>query len=239
MNRFNTFGLVGLSAVAVVATLDSALGLGGGALLADICRTFLEDDMSGDGMGGMAMEVKPVPLIALSLGATAAAIAVLTRDHNLTIAGRSQPDGQEQSAILSAILVIATVQGRVSRQEVMDVFRIVTGYPLEDELADFAMERFNAFAETDPENLRLARVSTAIGRRRVLAAALMMGCVARQPTNESSRLIEQMTVDIGAKSDDVAEAQKALTVWQGESERIEGVSMITMLRHRVLTLRPA
>lgn len=240
MNRLTTYGLVGLSGVAVVATADSAFGLGGGALLADICRTLLEGEGSGNGgMGAMQMDVKPVPLIALSLGATAAAIAVLTRDQNLKAHGLSEPDDTESAAILSVMLVVARTQGNVRREELLDVFRIVTGHRIDENLVDAARHRFNEMAEENPACLRLEPMDEAICRRRVLSAAMLLGCVARPASYEVCDLIEQVTLDIGATREDVAVAEAALQDWKGDSHLVKGVSLITVLRHRVLALQPA
>ncbi len=236
VNRFQTYGLVGLAGVAVLATVDSALGLGGGAFLADICRTFLEDDPAG--MGDMRMEVKPVPLIALSLVATVVAITALTREHQRAAAGRSAPDDEERAAVLSAMLIVATSQGRTSREEIMDVFRIVTHHQLDDDLLNLSYDRYLAMSKAGSGDYRLPPVSTSIGRRRTLAAALMIGCVARPATEETLVLIESLALDIGATSEDISAARQALEAWQDGCSPVAGVSPITVLRHRALQLAP-
>lgn len=242
MNRFKTYGLVGLCGVGVVATIDSAFGLGGSALLADICMTLLEGDTPEGEMGGMAdmpMEIKPVPLIALSLAATTAAIVALTKDHQRAVSGRSEPDDEERAAILSAMLMVATARGRTSREELMDVFRIVTSHGLNQELLELAYDRFRQMSDADVSQCRLPPVSSSIGRRRTLAAALMIGCVARPSTSEISGLIERIALDIGATSEDVSAARSALKSWQEECVPAHGVSLVTVLRHRPLSLSPA
>ncbi len=239
MNRFKTYGLGALCGVGVIATLDSAFGLGGGAFLADICRTFLEDEPMEGGMAGMSMEVKPVPLIALSLAATTAAIWALTREHQRAVTGRSEPDDEERSAILSATLIVAAAQGRTSRDEIADVFRIVTCHDLDDDLLETAYQRFRDMLEGEARAYRMAEVSTAIGRRRALAAALMVGCVAREPGETILSLIGQMASDMGATSDDIAAARGALEHWKADLEPVQGVSPVSLLRHRSLRLRPA
>ncbi len=237
VNRFQTNGLIGLAGIAVLATLDSALGLGGGAFLADICRTVLEDEPSG-GMGGMAMEVKPVPLIALSMAATGAAIWAMTREHQREEAGRSAPDGEEQAAILSAMVIVAASQGRTSREEIRDVFRIVTEHELDEDLVDLAYERYLAMVEAEKPRHRMPPVSSSIGRRRTLAAALIMGCVARRSTETTPALIERIALDIGATTDDIAVARQSLGEWQKDCQPASGVSPVTVLRHRSLRLAP-
>lgn len=238
MNRFKTYGLGALCGVGVVATLDSAFGLGGGALLADICRTLLEDEPMEGGMAGMSMEVKPVPLIALSLAATTAAIWAVTQEHQRAVSGRSAPDDEERSAILSAMLIVAVAQGRTSRDEIADAFRIVTCHDLDDDLLEAAFGRFREMAEAETHHYRMAAVSTPIGRRRALSAALMIGCVARQPDERMSGLIGQMASDIGATSEDIAAARHALEHWQQGLEPVQGVSPVSLLRHRNLQLKP-
>ncbi len=238
MNRFKTYGLGALCGVGVIATLDSALGLGGGALLADICRTFLEDEPMEGGMAGMSMEVKPVPLIALSLAATTAAIWAVTQEHQRAVTGRSAPDDEERSAILSATLIVAVAQGRTSRDEIADVFRIVTCHALEDDLLEAAYRRFREMVGEEPRSYRMPEVSTSIGRRRALSAALMVGCVAREPDEHMSALIGQMASDIGATSEDIAAARNALEHWQQDLEPVQGISPVSLLRHRSLQLSP-
>ena len=242
MNRFKTYGLVGLCGVGVVATIDSAFGLGGSALLADICMTLLEGDTPEGEMGGMAdmpMEIKPVPIIALSLTATTAAIWALAQDHQRMVSGKSEPDDEQRAAILSAMLMVAAARGRTSREELFDVFRIVTGHDLNQDLLDLAYGRFEQMSAADLAQSRLAPVSSSIGRRRTLAAALMIGCVARPSTHAISALVERIAVDIEATSEDVSAARMALETWQEDCTPMQGVSPVTLLRHRCLTLAPA
>lgn len=243
MNRVKTYGLVGLCGVGVAATVDTAFGLGGGAFLADICMTLIEGERPEGEMGGgmqeMPMEIKPIPLIGLSLAATTAAIVALAMDHQRMVAGRSEPDDEERAAILSAMLIVAKARGRTSREELMDVFRIVTSHSLNQDLLELAYGRFQQMSETDLNHCRLAPVSSAIGRRRTLAAALMIGCIARPATAEISALVERIALDIGATSDDVSVARKALETWRQDCQPAHGVSLVTVLRHRPLSLSPA
>lgn len=243
MNRFKTYGLVGLCGVGVAATIDSAFGLGGSALLADICMTILEGDTPegemGGGMADMPMEIKPVPLIGLSLAATTAAIYALTRDHQRMIRGKSEPDDAERAAILSAMLLVAAERGRTSRDELKDVFRIVTSHRLSPELVDFAYDRFGQMTETELSQYRLAPLGTGIGRRRTLAAALMIGCAARLSPVIVEPLIGRIASDIGAAPEDIQAAQRAVDEWQGDSALMEGISPVTVFRHRDLELTPA
>lgn len=238
MNGFNIYGAVGLSAVAVLATLDSALGFGGGAFLADICRTILEEEGASGGMGAMSMEVKPVPLIGLSLAVTLIAISILTLEQRRVAAGRSAPDNEERAAILSASVLISAAQGSGARNEIADVFKIVTGHPLEAELADLAYARLQGLKGATLDAYRSAPVERPIARRRALAAALMVGCVARPATQRATDLIERLSIDIGATQEDIAAARRALTDWKSGCEPVKGVSLVALLRHRTLTLRP-
>lgn len=235
MNNASTYGLIGLASLAVLATLDHALGLGGGALIADICRTILNED---EGMGGMAMEVKPVPIIGLSLAFTAAAIFVLTRDQRRAAQGRSEPDTQENAAILSAMFLMGRARGKIARDEVQDVFSIVTSHEINPLLLDHFMSRFYTADHSDAAT-RLDPVDTSIGRRRTLAAALMVGCVGRAASPETVQLIDQIAGDIGATSDDIQAAETALRNWQEGLQPMQGVSPIALLRNRELGLRPA
>ena len=237
MNSAGTYTLICLAALAVLGTLDSALGLGGGALIADICRTIL-DEGPGEGMAGMDMEIKPVPLIALSLCATMAAIWAVQQENLRRLAGRAPPSDAERAAILGAMLIVATAQGRTSRQEIADVFRIVTSHELEDELLDLSSDRFRVLSRNPIQDVRLAPVETAIGRRRTLAASMMVGCVARPADDQVTQRIETIAMDIGASSEDVAAARAALEGWQRDVTPTEGVSPVALLRHRFLELSP-
>lgn len=241
MNRFQTYGLCGLAGVSVLATLDSALGLGGSAFLADICMTLIEGESATDGgMADMPMEIKPVPLIAISMAATGAAIYALTRDHQRAQAGLSEPDDEERAAILSAMIVVVAAQGRTSREEIRDVFRIVTNHDLSEELLNLAYVRSNSLVGHEgAADLRLPPVSTTIGRRRSLAAAMILGYIARPASDAVSELIERIALDIGATSADTAAAQRSLDEWQSDFAPMKGVSPVTVLRHRSLRLAPA
>lgn len=242
MNRFKTYGLIGLCGVGVMATIDSAFGLGGGALLADICMTILEGDTSESEMGGMPempMEIKPVPLIALSLAATTAAIFALTRDHQRMLKGKSEPDDAERAAILSAMLLAAAERGRTSREELQDVFHIVTSHRLNRELVAFAYDRFKQISDTELAQHRLAPLDSSIGRRRTLAAAMMIGCVSKSLPRSMQSLVERIAFDIGATHDDILAARHAVEDWQGGCSLADGISPITVLRHRALELVPA
>lgn len=239
VNRFQTYGLCGLAGISVLATLDSALGLGGGAFLADVCRTLLEgeSDMSA-GMGDMQMEIKPLPLIAVSTVATAAAICALTREHRMALAGKSAPSDEEQAAILSAMLVVGIAHGRVSRDEIDDVYRIATGHYLTEEVLNLACFRFREMQSGSVACASLPLVATSIGRRRTLVAALMLGCVARPASQSVLDTIENIALDIGATADDISAARHALAEWQQGFVPTRGVSTVTVLRHRKLSLAP-
>ena len=136
------------------------------------------------------------------------------------------------------MLIVATSQGRTSREEIMDVFRIVTHHQLDDDLLNLSYDRYLAMSKAGSGDYRLPPVSTSIGRRRTLAAALMIGCVARPATEETLVLIESLALDIGATSEDISAARQALEAWQDGCSPVAGVSPITVLRHRALQLAP-
>jgi hypothetical protein len=243
MNRFKTYGLVGLCGVGVMATIDSAFGLGGSALIADICMTLLEGDTPegemDNGMTDMPMEIKPVPLIALSLVATTAAIVALSRDHQRMLKGKSEPDDAERATMLSAMLLVAAERGRTSREELKDVFRIVTSHRLSPELVEFVYDRFKQMSETELAQYRLAPLTSSIGRRRTLAAALMIGSGATTRHQIIEALLDRIASDIGATPEDIQAAIQSVENWQDGCEFAEGISPVTVLRHRELELTPA
>ena len=242
MNRFKTYSLIGLCGVGVMATIDSAFGLGGSALLADICMTILEGDTPQSEMGGMTdmpMDIKPVPLIALSLAATTAAIYALTRDHQRMLNGKSEPDDAERASILSAMLLAAAERGRTTREELQDVFHIVTSHRLNRELVDFAYDRFKQLTDTELAQHRLSPLDSSIGRRRTLAAAMMIGCVSKSLPHSMQSMVERIALDIGATPDDILAARHAVEDWHGGCPLAEGVSPVTVFRHRALELVPA
>ncbi|MEM6713431.1 MAG: hypothetical protein AAF590_14300, partial [Pseudomonadota bacterium] len=153
--------------------------------------------------------------------------------------GRAAPDEEEQAAILSAMLLVAVSQGRTTREEIADIFRIVTQHDVADDLISVVYDRYREMVESGAAQHRMAVVSTSIGRRRTLAAALIMGCVARPATVQTTELIEDIALDIGASSEDVAAARASLKTWQDGFASVPGVSPVTVLRHRRLKLLPA
>jgi len=191
------------------------------------------------GMADMPMEIKPVPLIALSLAATTAAIFALAKDHQKMVAGKSEPDDEERVAILSAMLLVGAARGQATREELMDVYRIVTSHSLDYDLMDLSFTRFQGLAPKDLAAFHLAPLSSSIARRRVLASALLVGCAARTPDHSVSQLIERLTIEIGASASDVDAARQALADWQEGAPKVQGVSSVTLLRHRTLNLAPA
>jgi hypothetical protein len=148
MSQSGTIAAIGFPALALAMTVDSALGIGGGAFIADICRTILDDVMAADTEGGdgMAMQPKPLPLILLSLAATLGMVA--------------------------------------------------------------------------------------------LSAAFLAAGIDRHPTPAVVATVERLAQDIGATPADVAAARSAVRDWAADYRVVPGVSIITLLRHRTLALRP-
>ena len=242
MKWFKTFGLVGLCSIGFLATLDIAFELGGSAVLADICMSILEGnvyDVEKVGMLAMAMEIKPVPLIVLSLVATTAAIFALTRDHQRMLAGKSEPDDAERAAILSGMLLVAVARGQMSREELQDVFRIVTGHSLSRELVDFVYDRFKQLSDAEQAQHHLTLLGSSIGRRRTLSAAMMLGSAAKSSVHITASLVDRIATDIGATPDDILVARNAVENWHGDCPLTDGVSPVTVFRHRALELAPA
>ncbi len=124
------------------------------------------------------------------------------------------------------------MQGRASREEMLDVFRIVTHHELDPDLLDLAHQRFHALAETDLMEYRLPPVSSSIVGRRTLAAAMTLGCVARPANDGVTSLVERIALDIEATSDATAAVRQSLEPWKKGCPMAEGVSLVTVLRHR-------
>lgn len=238
MNRLKTFGLIGLAGFAMAAMADYALGLGGLALLAGVGSTLLADG-AAEAADALPTNVNPELLIVLSLCVGGAALVALGLDRRKARAGHPKPDEAERTVILSAMLLMATLHGKTSRNEIMDVFRIVTGHRLEESFVDLARERFVEIQKADIRSLGLPKLETSIARRRTIAAALMVGCVVRPAAPGVNRLIERIAFDIRASADDVAAARRALSDWQDDASPVEGTSLVALLRHRVLSLKPA
>lgn len=240
MGQTGIIAAIGFSVLALFVTLDSALGLGGAAFIADICRTILDDGMAADAAAGgdMAMQPKPLPLILLSLAATIGMVAIATRDHWRELAGSAPPDVSDTAAILSAIATVAATSGRSRREELADIYRIVAGVSLEEEIADYLLDRVRDLQGATVPPLRFTRLESAIGRRRVLAAAFIAGGLDRDPTTVSLETVERLVEEIGATGADIAAARNAVRDWVADSHAVPGVSIITLLRHRPLALRP-
>ncbi|MBT8474091.1 MAG: hypothetical protein KJO78_01325, partial [Alphaproteobacteria bacterium] len=231
------YGAIVLSALAVAATVDAAFGFGGAAWLADLCLTGTEEDMAA--MDMTPREVKPVPLIALSLGVTASAIGFLSIEHRRASSGHVAPDNEERAGILSAMVLVAAAQGRTTRGEILNIFRIVTRHQLEGAFADLALTRYQELLNSDIDQVQMAPISSGLGRRRVLSASLLMGCVSREAPPRIEALIRRLATEIGATDDDCVAARAALDEWHADCRDVKGVSLVSLLCHRPLSLRPA
>lgn len=236
MNNTAINGAIGFSVLAVGATIDAALGLGGVEWLADLCLTDASD------MGEMDMtprEVKPVPLIALSLGITVSAIGLMSIEQKRSLSGRLAPDMAEQAAILSAMLLVATQLGKTSRSELMGFYRIATHHDLEPQIVDLAQERFEDMKDAPPTHIGMEVPKTALGRRRVLAAAMLMARKPEAMTPEVQELIEALVLQIDATLEDAQAVRAALDEWDADCKDVPGVPLFSLLRDRPLALTPA
>lgn len=236
MNRTTTYSAIGLSVVAVAAIIDAAFGFGAVEWLVDLRLTDGDQGMSD--MVTTDRDVKPVPLIALGLGVSVAAIWFLTTERRRAANGTSPPDSEERAGILSAMLVVAVARGKTSRDEMLGTFQVVTGQRLEDVFVDLAMDRYEGMVDVDPRKIKIEPVSSAIGRRRALGAAMLMAHPMRTvPAMQS--LIANMADKIGATEDDCRAVRASIEDWNEDCREITEVPLVSLLRHRRLTLRPA
>ncbi|MDA8586404.1 hypothetical protein N9L47_09065 [Rhodobacteraceae bacterium] len=235
MRQAAKYSALGFSAVCICLAVDAAVGLGTAQWLADLCLTDASDDMVG-----MAMKtVTPAPFLVVSTILAGIGIALIASEDRETAMGLTPPDAAEHASILSAIVLVAAVHGRTTEQDIANVFQIVTNTDLEPELAQLA---FAQFKQTDPNTLTtdgIATANTSIARRRILAAALLMGCVANRPSEAASVVIENLAAIIGATSEDITAARTALQNWTKTDSGLQGVPLITLLRTKPLGLRPA
>jgi len=229
-------GAIVFSALAVGATIDAAVGLGGVQWLADLCLT--DESAMGD-MDMAPREVKLVPLIGLSLGVTLTAIGLITLEQNRNLTDRRPPDAAEQAAVLSAMLLIASHLGRTSRSELEGFYRIATRHEIEPQLLDLAMDRFAVMNDLKPTSFDIVAPETPLGRRRVLAAAMLMARKPEAMTPAVETMIEALILKLGATMDDAVAVRTALETWDADCDPSSGVPLFSLLRDRPLTLQTA
>ena len=237
MRQAAKYSALGFSATCFCLAADAAVGLGTAQWLADLCLTDTSDDMTGMAMS--TVEVTPTPFLAMSTIFAGLGVGLLATEDREAALGKTPPDAAEHAGVLSAIVLVAAVEGRTNEQDIANVFQIVTGTSLEPELARLAFQRFKA---TDPEAIStdgFEASNSALSRRRILAAALMTGCVANEASHATSKLIEDIALKIVAKPEDVAAARAALQTWTDNDSGLNGTPLITLLRTKPLGLRPA
>lgn len=236
MNKTAIHGAIGFSVLSVGATIDAALGLGGVAWLAELCLT---DETNMAGMDMAPREVNPVPLLALSMAATSTAIGLIVVDQQRSLSVRAVPDAAEQAAILSAMLLMAGSLGKTSRAELSGFFRIATHNELDPAILDMAFTRFNAMLAEGQVACDLTKPATILGRRRALAAAMLMVRKPGAMTPETEKLLETIVKRIGATKEDALNVKAALDAWDADCRDVEGLPLFSLLRDRPLALQPA
>ena len=226
---------LGFSATCFCLAADAAVGLGTAQWLVDLCLT----EAPGQ-MGDMEMaEATPGPFLAMSVAFASIGIGVLVTEDREAALGLTQPDPSEHAAILSAIVLVAATTGKMTEQDIANVFEIVTGSELEPDLAALAFQRFQAIDRDRLTTYAIAPSDNSLARRRIMAAALMVGCVANDPTPESTALIESLAFSTGATPEDVSAARQALQAWSEGDSGLRGSPLITLMRGKPLGLRPA
>lgn len=235
MRQAAKFSALGFSATCFCLAADAAVGLGTAQWLADLCLTDVSEDM-----GAMEMtQVTPAPFLALSTIFAGIGVGLLATEDRDTALGKTPPNAAEHAGILSAIVMVASVNGRANEQDIANIFQIATGTSLEPALAQLAYQRF---LDTDPDTMTtdgVDPIDTSLGRRRILAAALLTGCVANVPSDNTTALIESLADAIEATAEDAAAARAALQNWTTNDSGLNGVPLITLLRTKPLGLRPA
>ncbi len=234
MKNKATYATLGLSATFFCLAVDAAAGVGAAQWLADLCLT---DDTE---MVDMKMvEVTLLPLLGISLGLAGIGFWLFFSGDRKTALGLDEPDSAERAGILSAIVLVAAASRRTTAIEIGDIFQIVTGHPLEEEYANHAMEYFKTIDPNRISDHPLQPLGSALSRRRVLAAALLMGCVVSDITPRVGALIQQFGIDIAASPEDVTTARIALQRWTAGETQLKGMPLITVLRGKPLGLTPA
>ena len=235
MSSLVKYSALGFSAVCLGLAADAAVGLGTAQWLADLCLTDASDDMSDMEM----VTVTPGPLLALSLGFAGLGMRIIAAEEKTIALGLGKPTPVENAGILSALILTSAENGRTTEFEIANIYQVVTGHSLEEEVAALTFARYQA---TDPDAVdqyALEPVESALSRRRILAAALMNACVIGSGSPRLGGMIERFAVDIGATPDDVAAANTALQRWTATDSALSGAPLITLLRSKPLGLRPA
>ncbi len=235
MRQAAKYSALGFSATCFALAADAAMGLGTAQWLADLCLT----EPPGADMSDMEMyEVTPGPFLAVSIAMAGIGMGILFTEDRQAALGMTPPDSAEHAGILSAIVMTAATTGKVTEQDIANVFLIVTGSTLEPQLAELAFRRYLA---TDPDDIDAYAIDPSdnpLARRRIMAAALMVGCVAHQPTAQTHALIESLAFSTGSTPEDVAAAKAALQNWSDTDAGLSGSPLITLLKTKPLGLRP-
>ena len=236
MNKTAIHGAIGFSVLSVGATIDAALGLGGVAWLAELCLT---DEANMAGMDMAPRDVNPVPLLALSIGATGTAFGLIAQDQMRSLSVRAVPDAAEQAAILSTMLLMASALGKTSRAELSGFFRIATHNDLNPAILEMAIARFKEMQDTGDTRCTLEPLEKPLSRRRVLAAAMLMVRKPGAVTPEIEALIERVIDRIGATLEDATDVKAALDAWDQDCSDVKDLPLFSLLRDRPLALQPA
>jgi len=229
-------GAIGFSALSIGATIDAALGLGGVAWIAEICFT---DETAMGAMDMAPREINPVPLIGLSLTSSVAAFALISHEHARSLSVRARPSTEDQASILSAMLAVACLLGKTSRAELAGFYRIATHNDLDPAIADLAFERFEQMRDTGAFACSIAKPKTALGRRRVLAAAMLMARKPEAMRPEVEALIQDIIEQVGVTVEDADCVFQALDAWDADCPQATAVPLFSLLRDRPLALRTA
>lgn len=236
MRQAVKYSALGFSATCFCLAADAAVGLGTAQWLVDLCLT----EAPGSGMGDMEMaEATPGPFLAMSIALAGLGMGILFTEDREAALGLTPPDTAEHAGILSAIVLVAASTGKTTQQDIANVFEIVTGASLEPDLAALAFQRFKALDRDRLTTYSIEPSDNPLARRRIMAAALLVGCVANDPTEQTTELIEGLAFSTGSTAEDVAAARAALQNWSDSDSGLHGAPLITLLRGKTLGLRPA
>ena len=236
MRQTVKYSALGFSATCFALAADAAMGLGTAQWLADLCLT----EPAGGDMSDMEMyQVTPGPFLAVSIAMAGIGMGILVTEDREAALGMTPPDTAEHASILSAIVMVAATSGKTTEQDIANVFQIVTGSTLEPKLAELAYQRFRATNPDTMDAYALEPSENPLSRRRIMAAALLVGCVAHEPTARTMDLIETIAFSTGSTPDDVSAAKAALQIWSDTDANLTGSPLITLLKTKRLGLRPA
>ncbi len=236
MRQAAKYSALGFSATCFCLAADAAMGLGTAQWLADLCLT----EPAGSDMSDMDMvQVTPGPFLAVSVAMAGIGMGILVTEDREAALGLTPPDSSEHAGILSAIVMSAATNGKTTEQDIANVFHIVTGNPLEPELAKLAYHRFLNMTPDDINAYEIEPSDNPLARRRIMAAALMVGCVANKATAETTDFIEALAFSTGSTPEDVGAARTALNQWSDTDANLSGSPLITLLKTKTLGLRPA